>query len=252
MNWHAVTTCNHDQWTRYGRAMVNTFVRHWSGAVDLTVYAERFDGDRNGRVRFVDLDQAAPWLGPWKAARTPQQRAKAAQSYKFDAARFAHKVAAIGAAAEDVSCETDHVLIWLDADIVTHAPVMVRWLRSLWPETADMAWLDRDGYYPECGFMMFRLPACLPVIRRIVMAYQTGEIFRLQQWHDSYVIQTICGAAQRTHELRIASLSGDAAGGKHPLALGPLGRCLDHLKGKRKEMGRSPEAVGKRKEAYWR
>lgn len=226
-------------WQAYGRAMATTFERHWPADVELTIYAEGFDGDRNGRVRFVDLDQAAPWLKPWKAKRTPDQRGMTPRGYKFrwDAVKFAHKVAALGAAAE---LEAD-VLIWLDADIVTHAPVTVEWLDSLFPASADLAWLDRARVYPECGFLMFRLPACGRVIRQIVTTYQTGEIFKLREWHDSYVIETIVKAAEAMGEIRVASLSGEGRAHHHVLPNSPVSACLDHLKGNRKTMGRTPK-----------
>lgn len=248
--YHAITTCHAEQWAAYGRAMVTTFERHWPADVSLTVYPEGFEGDRNGRVHFVDLDAEAPWLKPWKVARTEEQRGMRPEGYRYrwDAVKFSHKVAAIGAAAE---IEAD-ALIWLDADIVTHAPVTIEWLDGLFPASADMAWLDRERWYPECGFMMFRLPAMAPIIRQIVTAYQTGDIFKLQQWHDSYVIETVVTAAEAMGKIKVASLSGEGRKHHHPLCAGPMGAKFDHLKGKRKDLGRSEEFVGRRKEAYWR
>jgi hypothetical protein len=260
VTWHAITTCNAEQWESYGRAMVVTFCRHWPDEVGLTVYAEGFSGDCNDHVQFVDLDQAAPWLAPWKATRTKEQRGFVPRpgkphNFKYDAARFSHKIAAIGAAANEINgleCAAAN-LIWLDADIVTHADVTVDWLDSLWSSDADMAWLDRARCYPECGFMMFRLPACERVIRQIVATYQSGEIFKLQEWHDSYVIQAVCGVARQTQGLRIASLSGKARNIHHILPNSPLGERLDHLKGARKARGRTSagERVIGSRTGYW-
>jgi hypothetical protein len=250
MIFAAITTCNREQWSEYGRAMATTFVRHWSEEIGLTVYTEGFSGKPNGRVRFVDLDQAAPWLGPWKAERTPDQRGMTPNGYRYrwDAVKFSHKIAAIGAA---VSLPCD-VLIWLDADVVSHAPVTIDWLDSLFPADADVAWLDRERYYPECGFMMLRWPAAGEMISDLVATYRTGAIFRLQQWHDSFVIETIVKAAEARGTIKVASLSGAAKSCHHPLAAGAIGSRLDHLKGNRKTLGRSVEYVGKRPEPYWR
>ena len=265
MNWHAITTCNDAMWEAYGRAMVNTFERHWPAEAALTVYTEGFAGDRNGRVQFVDLDQSAPWLAPWKAVRTDAQRGMSKDGYRFrwDAVKFSHKVAAIGAAADrlaveinlaDGLTETKNVLIWLDADIVTHAPVTHAWLESLFPSSADVAWLDRERWYPECGVLFFRLPAVTPVIRQIVTAYQTGEIFRLQQWHDSYVIETVVKAAEAMGQIKVASLSGkEGCKSHHPLVNSRVAEALDHLKGNRKIRGRSKpdDLIRPRPEPYW-
>jgi hypothetical protein len=247
--WSAITTCNHAQWLAHGQTMAATFDRHWPPEIKLTVYAEGFSGDRNGRVRFVNLDQAAPWLAPWKAALTPAQRGITPQGYRYrwDAAKFAHKVAALGAAVS----EHEGILAWLDADIRSHADVTIAWLEALMPAEADVAWLDRHGRYPETGALLFRLPRVAKVLRRIVMAYQDGQIFKLREWHDAYVIGNMIGTAEALGEIGVASLSGDARMVHHPLAAGPLGSRLDHLKGARKIAGRSLEFVGKRPEPYW-
>jgi hypothetical protein len=254
--WRAITTANAAIWENYGRAMAVTFARHWPDAVQLTVYTEKFDAGQNGSVRFVDLDQAAPWLAEFKDRyRHPMYNGgPSRRDYRHDAVRFAHKVAAIGAAAEDVSRETD-CLIWLDADIVTHAPVTLDWLASLFPEPAVVAWLDRQRTYPECGFVMFRLPEARPVIGAIVEAYRTGAIFKLAEWHDSFVIQHyVLKSGVAVH-----SLSGPE-GRKHtghPWISSPLAACCDHLKGEtRKAHGRSlPQdlmaARVPRPEPYW-
>src|SRR5688572_32545821 len=53
---------------------------------------------------------------------------------------------------------------------------------------AALAWLDRTYKEAECGFLMFRLPSALTIIRRLVKTYQDGSIFALEQTHDSFVI----------------------------------------------------------------
>lgn len=231
--------------------MVNTYVRHWPSEVPLRLYTEGFDC-HVASVQAVDLDAAAPWLKPWKADRSKAQRGNGAAKYNYrtDAVRFSHKVAALGAAAND---DVD-VLIWMDADTVTHTDVTVDWLESLFPETAEIAWLDRAKKYPECGFLMSRLPAMRPIIWEIVAAYQTGAIFRYPETHDSYVIQQVVEAAVRRGEIAVASLSGEGRNYGHPLVNSRVAECLDHLKGGRKELGKSkPTDLRKpRPEPYWR
>ena len=239
MSFLAVTTCNGEQWTQYGRAMATTFCRHWP-EVRLRVYAEGFATEQNGRVEFVDLDSAAPWLAPWKESCGPSARGITPEGYRFrwDCVKFAHKIAAIGAAADEFD---EGVLIWMDADIVTHSPVSMTWLEGLFPEPADIAWLDRIGVYPECGFMMFRLPSALQVIRDLVFVYRGGQVFEFAETHDSFVIQRIVNSAVASGEIIVCSLSGEGRRHHHVLANSPLGTRLDHLKGKRKAMGRTPK-----------
>lgn len=258
----AVTTCNAELWGRYGRAMANTYLRHWPTDISLRVYAERFDPEING-IQTFDLDAAAPWLAPWKAARSKIERGVLARpdlskrgtertyNYRTDAVRFSHKVAALGAAAQ---ADVD-VLIWMDSDIVTHSPVTRDWLEELFPESADLAWLDRARKYPECGFMMFRLPKMRTLIGELVLTYQMGTVFGYPETHDSYVIQQLVEAAVAKGEFKVHSLSGEARQFGHPFCSGPLGARLDHLKGDaRKRRGRSFQAdLGNgRTEPYWR
>lgn len=254
----AITTCNLAQWEQYGRAMANTYARHWPVGVPLIVYAEGFDARYESPVGFIDLDIAAPWLSPWKVERTKQQRgqkppSRKAYDYKWDAVRFSHKIAALGATVDDVDDDID-VVIWMDADIVTHSQVTVDWLDGLFPPEADFAWLDRAKKYPECGFMMFRRPRGFHLIDQLVEAYQTGAIFGMLQTHDSFVIQEIVNAEVARGELTVASLSGEARAGGHPFCAGILGSKMDHLKGThRKVRGKSYQAdlQGSRSEPYW-
>lgn len=250
----AITTANDQIWQAHGRAMAATFVRHWPRDVILCIYAEGFDipPDPDGRLHVLDLETDAPWLRMFKLAyRDPKYSGgPGRRDYRHDAVRFAHKVAAIGAAAEDADCD---VLIWLDADIVTHAPVTREWLDGLFPEPAVVAWLDRERAYPECGFLMFRMPAARAIIRTIVKAYRNGHIFHLPEWHDSYVIQHYV----QKSSVPVASLSGPE-GRKHlghPWCSSRLAETMDHLKGEiRKARGRSlPQDLRvPRSEPYWR
>ena len=244
----AITTCNERQWAEHGRRMATSFARYWPSSVPLRVYAEGFR-ERTQLFEMVDLDTAAPWLGPWKAARTSAQRGvlNGRYNYRLDAARFVHKVAAIGAAAESSNSD---VLIWMDADVVPFERASIEWLARLLPADAPMAWLDRATKYPECGFLMFRLPACRELVRSWVEQYRIGEVFKLPETHDSFVLQHLVKASGITP----ASLSGDARNARHTFISGPLGAKLDHLKGARKAQGRSHKSdlIRPRPEAYWR
>lgn len=229
--------------------MAETFFRHWPSAVGLRIYTEGFESEWPGHS-LLTLAEAAPWLEPWKAARTLSQHGMrdGKYNYRFDAVKFAHKVAAIGAAAEGNDCD---VLIWMDADIVTHSLVAVDWLDSLLPLEATLAWLERAVKYPECGFMMFRMPASGEVVREVVKAYQSGAIFKLDEWHDSFVFWHYVKAA-KVATTRLAPLETPK---RHPFVNSVLGEKMDHFKGTaRKGRGKSfqTDLVKPRREAYWR
>lgn len=255
----AVTTCNAEQWRQYGRAMVNTFVRWWPTTVDLWLYTEGFAPTAplekpRPPIVVCDLEANAPWLRKFKATYNDPRYTGGSdrKDYRRDAIRFSHKVAALGSAAEEANCD---VLLWVDADIVTHAPVTTDWLNSLFPPPATIAWLDRIGSYPECGFLMFRMPEALGVIRKLVDMYKSGSVFHLAETHDSFVLQHIVNSLVANGKLKVHSLSGQGrVHTGHPFANSPLAVCMDHLKGdSRKLQGHSHASDVKvpRNELYW-
>lgn len=247
-----VTTCHATGWEQYGRRMVQTFDQFWPTDAPLYLYAEDFQPDHPRAI----VRRLPAWLTEFKARHANNPRAHGfvdgPYNYRHDCVRFAHKVAAVTDAA--ATLDTD-ILIWADADIITHGPVDPGWLTSLFPSGIYIAWLERHGHYPECGFYMLRCghPAHRQIMTRFQQLYQTDAVFGLTETHDSYVLQQVILKAVRQGLITTHSLSGEMRAGRHPLINGPLGTCLDHLKGARKAQGRSQPAdlMQPRQEEYW-
>jgi len=243
----AVSTCHLEGWKKYGRRMVDTWTMNWP--VPLAFFGEGYAPADDAFVcREVDLN-AVVWLQEFKR-RHPYKR-PGSYDYRFDAARFAHKVAAVLEA--DDSRILDF-LIWVDADTVTHTPVPMEFIDALLPKGDEyIAWLDRKGKYPECGFFILncRHPRHAEFISALRAAYVTGSLFKMAEWHDSYVIQQLVEGMG----LKTRSLSGqEGFKTSHPFVNGPLGAYMDHMKGPRKTMGRSQarDLKVQRAEPYWR
>lgn len=255
MKLHVVTTTNAAGWKETGRRMAQSFLSQWAGDSKLTVYAEGFDPDIEG----IEVRRLPAWLDEFKAKHKDNPAAHGLiggrpYSYTHDCVKFAHKVAALTDFAEPIS---DGFVVWLDADTYTHAPVLPRWLELLFPEPAYIAWLDRYHSHPECGLVMFR--AAHPYHANFMQAfrnlYTSGEVFRLRETHDSYVLQHLVTAKVADRKIPPpASLSGAAVRTSHPFVNGPLGIAMDHMKGPRKQMGKTPnrDIVLPRNEAYWK
>jgi hypothetical protein len=247
-----LTTCHAVGWQQYGRHMVDTFDQFWPAEVPLYLYAEDFEPDHPRPL----LRPLPAWLTEFKARHAGDPRANGLSGkeydFRYDCVRFAHKVAAVTDAA--LRPEVD-VLIWADADIVTHAMVSMNWLTTLFPRGPYIAWLDRTGYHPECGFFMLRCshPGHREIMRRWQQLYETDAVFGLAETHDSYVLNQLILEAEREKLITTHSLSGEARRYQHPLINSPLGACLDHLKGPRKALGRShtTDLVTPRLEEYW-
>lgn len=251
--FRAVTTCNAQGWEQTGRAMAQSFVEHWVD-VPLVVYAEGFVPDVAG----VDVRELPDWHARFKAAHAADPKAHGMTAfgrYNFrrDCVRFSHKVAAITDAGEDQS----GVLIWLDADTRTFDTVRPAWLEDLLGPSAYMAWLGRDGVYPECGFLMFDTehPAHREIMGELRRRYESGEVFDMSQTHDSYVIEDVILTAKAMHKIMAPrNLSGPHSTRGHPWLGSRLAERMDHLKGARKALGRTPrhERLVKDGNSYWR
>jgi hypothetical protein len=231
--FEVVTTYAPRHWESHARRCVESFHKHWEG-IPLSVYTD------------ADLEAQSTWLSQFKR----RHASLPTHNYRFDAVRFAHKVAAIELAF--AKCRSDY-LIWMDADCVTHADVDAEWLEGL-SQRADFAYLRRAKKYPECGFMMIAKNGdCEQFVANLVSVYTSDRLFEFKEWHDSWAIEEVRWEMSSFCEIVCASLSGDAENTAHPLVNGPLGARLDHCKGNRKQAGRShaSDLKVKRTEAHW-
>ncbi|WP_157633377.1 hypothetical protein [Rhizobium leguminosarum] len=241
----AISTFNRAGLDLYGRRMVRSFHEHWPREVSLRVYSEGWDALDCFGPEVVDLASASPWLGAFKS----RNRNKAFRGFRWDAVRFSHKAAAVCHAASTIDAD---VLIWLDGDIVTHAPLTIGDLEALAPVGDEwISWLDRTSMYPECGFYMLnrRHENHLAFLSAFDAMYVTDALYGLAEYHDSYVLQQVVERERAAAK----SLSGAGRATTHPLVNGPLGKWFDHLKGTRKREGRSrlSDLHTPRREGYW-
>ena len=251
MTYHVVTTCHAQGWKIYGRRMVRSHQAFWPKEVKLTLYAEGFEPDLA-----CDMRKLPSWVDEFKARHAKNTRACGYVDHKpynmlFDAVRFCHKVGAVIDAAQSIETDT---LIWVDADVVTHAPVTMEFLDGLWGDTEDpgIAWLNRVHKYPECGFVMYylgheRMKLLMTVWR---MLYVSDHVFKMVHWTDCHTLEA---SVLRT-EMPTVSLSGNFTNVGHPFINGPLGAVMDHMKGERKFAGRSRRGDLRtaRQEPYWK
>lgn len=267
MNISVISTCNLEGWKTYGERMARSFARYWPEEISLTIYAEDFNLPRIApNIRSATFSHR---FNVWKAEISAipdasgrdvaRNRRRVPYDFRRDCIRFSHKVAAIVDFVQRTRPNAGR-LIWLDADTVAHASIDEAWLDGLFPAGADdlLAWLDRVRIYPECGFLMFNAEhsRLADFMRRLWTVYESGGVLELKETHDSYVIQQIAEACVREDWFnRPYSLSGPIARqSHHPFVLSPLGARLDHLKGKRKRIGRTPafEAQRVQRGNYWR
>jgi hypothetical protein len=247
MSYMAVSTFNSAGFHKYGKRMMDSFHQHWPENIGLRVYREGWNIPQP-HAATPDLLASSDWLAAFKARHAD----KPTNDFRMDAVRFAHKVAALLHA--DTSTSARYI-VWLDGDIITHAPVSMADIKEWTPTNGQwIAWLDRRKVYPECGFYIIdrhhpRHSVAMGALRRM---YAEDALFAEKEWHDSYILQQI---VMRDLQLPWKSLSGELGRRTaHPFVNGPLGAFMDHLKGKRKEKGRSrrTDLIRQRDETYWR
>jgi hypothetical protein len=276
MDYSVVTTFNQSGLDLYGRRMISTWLQHWPAQVNLWVYTENCEVDQSAKNLHVrDLVESSPALVRFKqqwqhvpkatgdVSTDPSRgrRKDSGKGFKWDAVRFAHKVYSIFACAQQ--CNSDW-LLWMDADMVCHSPIHMSDLDRMCPPHMDLCYLGRRNKYSECGLyaMNLKSPALATFLVEFQRMYDDADngIFLLPEWHDSFVFDAVKNRMPLTcwdwssdlGDLRPHATTSPGEG--HPLINSEWGRWLDHLKGDRKQLGRSKPSDIKvaRGEHYWR
>lgn len=277
MKISVVTTFHQAGYEKYGRRMIETFLKNWPSEVTLYVYAEDcVVTETANNLMVLDLHKASPELCAFKekwrnvpkangdisAEPIAKKRPDSKKAFKWHAVRFSHKVYSIFHCAK--ICDGDK-LIWMDADTVCHSPITLKTLHRLVPKAADLCYLGRSGKYSECGLYSMNLKsmAISNFLKEFQRVYDDAEngIFLLGEWHDSYVFDEVRSRfpqlvqhnwSQHLTDLRAHATTSIGEG--HPLINCEWGEYLDHLKGDRKSQGRSnlKDLKVTHKSNYWR
>jgi hypothetical protein len=263
----AVVTTFHEAGLKtYAQRMIDTFCTNWPQEITLHIYPEKCNPvirDHN-HVTLFDLDSVTElsafkekWKGVPKANGDVKldpvrsKRKDSGKGFKWDAVRFAHKVYSIFHCAKTTDAD---ILIWMDADTICHSPISIAQIKRLIPQDKDLCFLGRKGKFSECGLysMNLRSPAVQQFLQKFQWMYDNAEdgIFKLAEWHDSFVFDAVRNYV-KTNELDWSSHLVTGEG--HPLINSEWGAWLDHLKGGRKDLGKSKrtDLLVNRPEPYW-
>lgn len=166
--------------------------------------------------------------------REPNERWKekevaAGYSFRFDAVKFATQLFIPEAA--QVQLPDGEILVWFDADVVTHRAVPENFIESLIGDS-DLVHLGREPKHSEIGFWAVRLsPLTRRFLKRLADLYRFDKVFDLREWHSAFVFDT----ARKEFEAQGMRSKNLTPGGRgHVWPGSPLGRYTEHLKGKRK------------------
>ena len=216
MKIKVITSYKPGTWESFARRGIHSMAEQFPPEVDVFLYCEEQQPiDVDGRITCVDLIQAEPELFKFKdkhkddptangkvkqieggVRRSPNLQGldKNNDSFLWDAVRFANKVFCVINAVRN-SNEYDYVL-WIDADTFTFRPVPTDFFTGLLPKETMLTYLGREnptlgdgGVYPECGFVGYNLkhPEIQNFINDWEQLYKAGDVFKILEWHDSYV-----------------------------------------------------------------
>ena len=271
-----VTTFHPKGLELYGQRFLDSFAQRVDKRIKLLVYAEDcmpFNPDPM-QIQIIDAKQALPklnafkerWKGVPKANGIPPDDIKARRkdwnkAFKWDAVRFANKTYAVFDAWE----KNKDWIVWMDADSYIHSPWSYKDFITLLPNNSYITYVGRgkgSQTWPECGFygMNKNHPVCHEFMRDFEAMYEDAEngMFKLEEWHDSYIFGEILNKYKEfpSHDYSADMYLREArtGGGGHPLINGPLGKFMDHMKGGRKQRGKSDkkDIMVNRTEDYWR
>lgn len=273
-----VTTFHQPGLEQYGQRFLDSFAQRVDKKIKLIVYAESCNpvNPDPEQIKIFDQFEALPKLNQFKsrwgnvdkANGIPPDDIKAKRprdwhkKFKWDAVRFANKVYAVFDACER---STDWC-VWMDADTFVHSDWSYKEFTNLLPNDKWITYVGRgkgSQTWPECGFYGMNLNhgGCQTFLEEFERYYEDADngIFTLEEWHDSFVFGFILNK-MKTLRPDVLDYSADmylreakTGGGGHPLINGPLGQWIDHMKGGRKEKGKSldKDLMIDRKETYW-
>jgi len=104
--------------------------------------------------------------------------------------------------------------------------------------------LNDGGKYPECGFVGYNLkhPEIQNFITDWEKLYVTDNVFKLLEWHDSYVFWHLTKKYKKEspYPIKFNDIGyWKGVKGHHVFVNSELGLYMDHMKGKRKKIGTS-------------
>lgn len=154
------------------------------------------------------------------------------ENYRWKCVKFFYKILALNGAFLDYANATK--LCWLDSDVELTTPLDDKFFNFVFPTPdVDFAYLGRkDWHHLEAGFMGFNNARgkADELISDVCAIYTSGDVFRLPEWHDSYVIDLVRDEHEKHHGLKTHNLSSGVSG-VHVWPKTILGEYLVHHKG---------------------
>jgi len=228
---------------KYGQQFIEGYNNYWPQSVPLTIYAEDHEPiTNNPNITVLDQATTLPDLKAWQLRHKDNKHAHgwnhdmSKKSFLWDASRFANKTFALWHFAK--TCGTD-IFMWCDGDVRTHTPMPIEFLNEIAPNENQLATYLGRKTWPECGWMMFNRnhPKFQELMEQWRWIYESDDIFKHKESHDSFIFGELVEDF-KSMGVEMRDLGGSEQSG-HVFINSVLGKYMDHLKGFRKEVGKS-------------
>lgn len=238
----------------YGRNFAEGFDKFWPADHALAVYTEQKVALPRGECRSLwDCSGVGAFIERHKnneeaCGRKPNKLWKEKFStrgynFRFDAVKFCKQLFIPEHAALHSEPNGDEIIVWLDGDVKTDAPVPADFIRKQMGDD-DLIYLGRTTMHSEIGFWACRNNGRgQAFMTALADCYRTDAVFKLNEWHSAFVFDHVRHQEQtrRFSPLRVRNMTPTGHG--HVWFQSPLRDFSDHLKGNRKVTGKSPERV---------
>ena len=227
-----ISTVHKAGWDVYGERWL-AGVEHWPVDTEFILYTEGFDLD-HPRVKTKRIESL-----PRAEAFKKQYAYYKPVLWQWDIVKWCNKVFA----AHDALTGYDGLALWLDADAITFKTFPEGYIESMLPDGVFLALFKRKGMEPETGFWLMDCTHRLrdAFLDTWVRWLEAGTFKTLHQWCDASTLNATLRAFEKDKLVTSVSLSGPWEKEMHPMAKVDLAHYVDHLKGFRKDLVRSPE-----------
>jgi len=165
--------------------------------------------------------------------------------FKFSPNRFIYKPTAIVSANKFLAGTNYKYLVWIDADTIFKKPGLLESFKRIAPHDGQIASVFERFHslnYLEAGLMIFNRDHknFNEFIGNCCNTFISGKIFDFMEWHDAFIWSQLMNAYP-PDSFRLLCKEFQILG-SHPIAtFSILADKMDHLKGKNKSLGFSPE-----------
>ena len=233
-----VTSFNKKLFDEYAWKFIDSYIEN-EIEIPLHIYVE--DGEypsyKGHDITFHNIFEEEPEC----RAFVHRNRHRQPTSYLQDGVRFCYKVFA--------QCQASKLggeMLWIDADSVFLNKIDEEWVSHVL-DYNFVAFFDRPGMYTECGFMAYDLtkPCSNTFFDKFKNMYVSDSIYNLKECHDSYIfdqVRAMCKEEEGYSERYLGQYTKHKK--LHVMALDPfMSKYIDHRKGNRKSMKKSPELL---------